>query len=191
MDRKKAIKSLAALGFLGLTSASVFEWTKVKIIISTDNLNQKKYIIAELAEMIIPRTNTPGAKDAEVETYIINNIKFCTDQKSQQNFLHGLLDLENYAFEKYNASFINCSSDRKAKILTFFEQNAFYKYQILNKIQNKVFGKPFFSLLKELTIEGYCTSQKGATIGLVYDYIPSSYHSCILLSKNQRSWATK
>ncbi|MGY0037942.1 gluconate 2-dehydrogenase subunit 3 family protein [Pedobacter sp. NJ-S-72] len=55
----------------------------------------------------------------------------------------------------------------------------------------KFLGIPFFIILKQLTVEGYCTSQTGATKGLAYDYIPRTFASCIPLTKNQRSWATK
>jgi hypothetical protein len=61
---------------------------------------------------------------------------------------------------------------------------------MLNKINKKLFGESFFFKLKELTIEGYCLSQPGATIGLAYDYIPGKYEGCTPLKPNQKSWAT-
>ncbi|WP_316820137.1 gluconate 2-dehydrogenase subunit 3 family protein [Pedobacter gandavensis] len=148
-------------------------------------------LIAELAEVIIPRTNTPGAKDAMVEVFIVDMIKSCSDLKTQNNFINGLTELKKYTSDHYNTSYSKCSLSDKVLILKFFEDKATYHYNILNKIDRKLLGQPFFTKLKELTIEGYCSSKIGATEGLAYDYIPHNFQCCIPLTKDQRSWATK
>lgn len=150
-----------------------------------------KELIAELSETIIPKTDTPGAKDAGVENYIINVLVNCTGQVEQNKFLNGLIDLQDYTQKKFNKSYFKCNLNERTFILTHFEDKGVYSYQILNKINNKFLGGSFFSLLKNLTIEGYCFSKIGATEGLAYDYIPGSYEACIPLSASQKSWATK
>lgn len=154
-------------------------------------LHKKKALIAEIAEMIIPRTNTPGAKDAKVEDFIIGMIEFCSDTKTQNNFISGLDKLEKYTLDNYGHSFIACNLAEKIEILTYFENNSRYKYHILNKINYKILGRPFILRFKELTVEGYCTSKWGATKGLAYDYIPVTYEACIPLMSNQTAWATR
>jgi hypothetical protein len=49
---------------------------------------------------------------------------------------------------------------------------------------------PFFALLKELTVLGYCTSELGATQGLAYLAVPGEYRGCVGLRPGQKSWAT-
>ena len=49
----------------------------------------------------------------------------------------------------------------------------------MGKVQYRLLGKSFFSILKELTVEGYCTSKLGATQALTYVYIPGSFQGCI------------
>jgi hypothetical protein len=191
MNRRKAIKNLIIFGSIGITSVSIYEWQIFNSPIDLNVLKKKKETIAELAELIIPRTDTPGAKDAKVEEYILKMIEFCTDVKTQNKFLTGLTDVEKYAVNNYNQVFIKCSNADKTSILKHFEEKSYYSINILNKANNKFLGKPFFACLKELTIYGYCTSQLGATKGLAYDFVPGSYQACIPLNKNQRSWATK
>ncbi|HLX67414.1 MAG TPA: gluconate 2-dehydrogenase subunit 3 family protein, partial [Puia sp.] len=62
---------------------------------------------------------------------------------------------------------------------------------IIGKAQEVYLGRSFFTTLKKYTVEGYCTSQAGATRGLSYLYVPGSFHSCIPLQPGQRSWATR
>lgn len=190
MNRRSTLKYIFSAGILGLGLNGLYKY------ITYDNfdiysLPGKKNLIAEIAEIIIPRTDTPGAKDAQVELFIIAMIMEASDKKIQHNFMKGLADLEEYAYHNFQRDFLKCSPSQKVSILTYFEKSSNYSYLILNKINNKIFGMPFFIKVKSLTIEGYCTSELGAKQGLAYDYIPGSFVSCIPLKNKQRAWATK
>jgi len=176
---------------LGGVSGAVYDFFKHGAPIPLSQLPQKKQLIADLAELIIPRTDTPGAKDAKVEDYIIKMITENTDTNAQKSFLTGLGELERYTTNKFNKPFINCDHDQKTEILQHFYDKANYPLAIINKVNKKFFGYPFFFLLRDLTVKGYSTSFLGATKGMVYDYIPVNYQACIPLQKNQLAWATK
>ncbi len=191
MDRRNSLKGIGALILVGITSVSTFKWINSVVKIDFKHLIEKKTLIAELAETIIPRTTTPGAKDAKVEDYILRMLASCTTVSGQHIFLNRLTDLEDYAVKNYNSGFVNCSVINKTQILKHFESKGTYTYPILNKLNNKLLGKPFFVQLKELTVQGYCNSELGATKGLAYDYVPSTYQACARLAENQLSWATK
>lgn len=191
MDRRTSIKSLIVFVSVGLSSFSFYKWTAFNSAADVSLLEQKKHILAELAEVIIPRTDTPGAKDAKVEEFIIGMLKYCTEPKAQHNFLNGLADLEQYVLKNYNGDFVSCTEKQKIAVLRYYEDKTVYKSSLVNKVNNKLFGIPFFVSLKQLTVQGYCTSMTGAQQGLAYDYIPGTYQACIPLINNQRSWATK
>jgi hypothetical protein len=191
LKRRTYLKSIFAIGALSATSFSLFRWFDLNKPIEPAELWNKKAVIAELAEMIIPRTHTPGAKDANVQDYIISVILNCNAVKQQHKFFYGLEDLEKYAIEQYGKDFLKCNAVQKKEIMVHSAKNAQYSYGILNKINNKFFGQSFFSKLKNLTVEGYCLSMPGATQGLAYDYIPGKYEACVPLQLNQKSWATK
>jgi len=148
-------------------------------------------LIAELAEVIIPRTDTPGAKDAFVHQFIIKVILNCNHPRQQQIFMRGLEDLEQYTHDQFHQSFIKCSQVEKESIVQHFSDHAAYSMEILNKVQKKLWGVSFFTKFKNLTVEGYCLSEAGATQGLAYDYIPGTFIACTPLQANQKSWATK
>ncbi|WP_442588358.1 gluconate 2-dehydrogenase subunit 3 family protein [Pedobacter sp. AW31-3R] len=191
MNRRSSLKGIAAFIGLGISSFSIYKWQRFKQPPNLEGLLLKKALIAEIAEVIIPVTDTPGAKDAHVEDFILNMICYCTEAKSQHIFMNGLDDFEEYTQRNYSKNFLQCSTSEKIDICTYFEDQSSYPFEILNKVNNKFLGKPFFVRFKELTVEGYCTSEIGATIGLAYDYIPVNYQGCIPLAKNQKSWATK
>ncbi|MEQ7799529.1 gluconate 2-dehydrogenase subunit 3 family protein [Pedobacter sp. ASV1-7] len=191
MDRRTTLKGILTLSFLGVSSFSAYKWFFFHKSIDSSSIIAYKELIAELAETIIPLTDTPGAKAANVENYILNVILNCTETVEQNIFLNGLRNIERYAMDKYDKSYLKCTLDERNQILEHFEAKSVYPYQIINKINKKLFGKPFFTQLKNLTVEGYCNSHIGATQGLAYDYIPGSFESCIPLKSHQRSWATK
>lgn len=191
MNRRTSLKGLFLFASVGISSFSLYKWFSGQKIPDLSLIHEKKELIAELAELIIPRTDTPGAKDAKVEVFIINIVKFCSDTRTQNNFVNGINDLENYVQERYGKHFLNCSKIEQMATLSHFEKKSVYDYTILNKINNRFLGTPFFSELKSMTVEGYCTSMIGATQGLAYDYIPGNHVGCIPLTKNQKSWATK
>ena len=191
ISRRNAIKALLLVSTAVISFFLIDKWLKIISLPDLSLLHKKKSIIAEIAELIIPKTDTPGAKDAKVEEFIIGIIEFCSDRKTQNNFLIGLRRLEDLSIDKYGKAFLSCAVSEQLALLTHLENNALYQVNILNKIRNKLIGKPFIVRFKELAAEGYCTSYAGATKGLSYDYLPITYNACINLESNQRSWATR
>jgi len=90
----------------------------------------------------------------------------------------------------YGHYFEACSASQKIELLENLE-SSWNSKGLLMKINNKLLGRSFYSLLKTLTIEGYCTSLMGATKHLEYLPIPTSYKAVTTLKTNQKAWATK
>ncbi|MFB5944697.1 gluconate 2-dehydrogenase subunit 3 family protein [Albibacterium profundi] len=160
-----------------------------KTPISPDILDRKN-VLDEISEIIIPRTDTPGAKEADVSMYIISVFKSCLTSRDKRTLLYGFNNLDEYCQTQYSSLFANCSKDRKIAALAHFQDQGAYKNAFVNKVRNKLLGKRFFELIKDLTVAGYCSSKVGATQGLAYDHIPGNYIACVPLSPNQRAWAT-
>ncbi len=155
------------------------------------SLTKFEVLIGDIAEVIIPRTCTPGAEDADVGKYIINVIENCTSPRDRRTFILGLERLENYCLSKYHYPFSKCDELTQRMVLKHFETAEIFSNPILNKIKVRIWGKAFFDQMKWLTVSGYCTSKLGATQGLAYDSIPVNYIACIPYLSNQKSWATK
>jgi len=191
MNRRSYLKNIFIITGIGAVSLSVFKGFELVRPFDIRDLEKKRDVLAELAEIIIPETATPGAKSAMVHDYIINVMINCNLPKQQRRFFSGLEDLEEYSLNNYTKKFLNCTSAEKHDILEYFSLQSGYSNRTLDKIDNKLFGTPFFIKLRQLTVEGFCQSQLGATKALAYDYIPQTFEGCISLKPNQKSWATK
>ena len=191
MNRRKVIFSIFLLGGGGVLSYSGFRWFQFAKTPDFKSLENDEALIAELAEVIIPATSTPGAKDVMAEKTIISLIKNCADRKTQNNFINGLKDLTNYTNQKFGTPFTSLSPIQQKTIVGHFEEKGRNFSGIPGKIKNKLLGKSFFEIIKYYTTVAFCTSKSGANNALAYNLIPGKYLSCISLSPNQRSWATK
>lgn len=148
-------------------------------------------LVSEIAETILPATDTPGAKEAKVGEFIELMLKDCYYPKDQNSFMEGLKDLSKKGFLK-------ASEEERIKLLTEAED---YSYKAKEENEQKrrqareaqqTFeepGVPFFSLMKELTLLGYFTSEVGATKALDYVPVPGRFEGCITLEPGQKTWA--
>lgn len=191
MDRRDAIKGIFVVGAVGGAGYAGFRAFELHREANLKSFIEKKDLIAELADTIIPTTSTPGAKAAKAEGFIISILSNCTSNVEQNLFLEGLEKVERYCGRNFNKHFSACSSSQRFSVLAHFEKSELYDSKLLNKINNKFFGTSFFAKLKELTVQGYCNSFVGSSEGLAYNYIPGHYFACIPLKPNQKSWATK
>ncbi len=168
---------------------------------STDYQN----LVAEIAEMIIPRTSTPGAKDAGVGAFIEKMLKDCFSAIQQEHFTKGLNALEEEAKKLAGGKkFLEASKEQQTELLKKFEalakseieQNKQAKKQVDAEtgLTKETKGKketptPFFQLMKELTLLGYFTSEQGATKALAFDPVPGKYVGCMKMTTGQKAWA--
>jgi hypothetical protein len=190
MNRRQAIFRISLAGTAVVTTVAGYKWYDITKKPDLAYLDKSKELIAALAETIIPATDTPGAKDAGVQDFIILMIKECTERKAQNKFINGLKDLQSYSESKYGKLYQHCGAKEQELIMAHFEKKGKPFKGIAGKVQSRFLGNSFFTTLKQYTVEGYCTSQPGATKGLAYLYIPGSYQGCIPLNKGQRGWAT-
>ena len=191
MNRRKAISSIfliagaSAVTITGIETGTLYKHPDLTW------LQTQLPLIAELAETIIPETDTPGAKTAGVAPFIVTMVNDCTPKKTQNKFLAGLKDVEKRSMSEFQRSFVNCSPEERYSILEYFEKRDRPLKGIAGKISFRMFGYSFFSVLKKYTVMGYCNSMIGATKGLAYQPVPGQYNGCIPLQNGQKVWASE
>ena len=144
-------------------------------------------IISEVVEIIIPKTDTPGAKDVGVPGFVDLMLKDCYNKEDQDRFLAGLTTFDEEAKKAYGDSFIYCKPDQQVELVTKVHAAA-----LAESKTNKEAKRPFILMAKELTLLGFFTSEPGATQVLQYIAVPGSYKGCIPLAEagNGKTWAT-
>ena len=150
--------------------------------LATDN--QQK-MIAEIAELIIPTTGTPGAKAAKVPEFINVLITDCYPEQDQKRFFGGLDKLDADAKSAHGKGFLAITKAQQTALLKKAEADA----RALRSKQPAA-PAPFFQMIKEMTVTGYFTSEIGATKALNYVAVPGAYRACEPMKPGQKSWAT-
>jgi gluconate 2-dehydrogenase gamma chain len=105
--------------------------------------------VATLVDLIIPRTDTPGASDAQVPAYIDRALS--KSGSLRDRFKLGMARLNDRAKENHGATFDALTEAQQIALLTEISQ-----------APATALGR-FFKLAKDLTIEGYYTSKAGLT----------------------------
>ena len=138
-------------------------------------------LLDEIGETILPETSkSPGAKAAKIADFMQKIVRDCYSAEEQGIFKSGLIEVEEKADQQFNNSFLKLSGSQRLDILNGFEEEA--------KEKKENDPSHFFTMLKQLTIWGFFTSEVGATKALRYDPIPGSYEGCLDLKPGQPAW---
>ena len=129
------------------------------------------------AELIMPATDTPGARAAGVPQFIDRTIGTWCSPTQAKLLRSGLDQLDVDARAANGAAFADLTAAQQIALLTRYDTGGDPQ-------------RPFFGLLKELTTIGYFTSKPGATLALRYDPVPGDYRGCVPLKEIGRAWAT-
>lgn len=190
MKRREVIIALVLLGigvcYMGFRI--FFDWFRSRKA-DLSQLTLYGELVDELAETIIPETDTPGAKSAGVGATVFLLVEHCLGEREQSVFLYGLAELDKYSKRRFGHVFAGCRETDRLQALDYLESNATFGGWFVTKVRQRLFGKPFIVLVKELCTIAYCRSMQGATLALAYDPIPARYDACVVIEERQCSWA--
>lgn len=184
MNRRELLKHIALL-----TGASVVgaEWFLTGCKNETSAASQGLFsdndlaLLDEIAETIIPRTQTPGAKDAHTGAFMAEYIRDCYTQDNQQIVVAGLKEIEQASRDRHKAAFVSLEPGQRAAILQVFSDAA-------QAAQSSEIPH-FFTLFQQLTLLGFFTSEQGYTQVLRFELVPGKYEGCIEYTAGQGAWA--
>lgn len=185
LNRRDAIRGLAltfgaaATGLAGrAAAATTLSWTPTAL-----NSDQAR-LVDVVAELIIPATETPGARDAGVPQFIDRALADYCDKAQRDRLLGGLARMDADARVAHGDTFVTLTPQQQAELLTAYDQEAAAARQ-----QNG--PSHFFLDLEDLVTVGYFTSEPGATQALRYDPVPGAYHGCVPMAEVGRAWAAR
>lgn len=184
MDRREVLKmSSAILGYtiVGGTAAAVLSGCKADVNAKPADLDlfdQSSYdLIVDVTERIIPRTDTPGAKDANVVSYIHSRLKNFATPEEQSKMMEKLGLFNSMSESKFQKQYNDLPEGEKIQIMEMMQEEA-------SKADDHVFNE-----LKRETMVGFFTSEVGATQVLRHDPIPGAYNGCIDYTPGEKVWA--
>jgi hypothetical protein len=195
MNRRQALKSIGIAAALPLPSKELFALGREAhahiqaadsrdryIFQSLDSVESE--ILSVASELIVPETDTPGARAARVPEFIDTVLTGWFHEDERKRFLRGLRDLDERARASEGAGFSSCSSPAQIRILQDLESEATRALEdvepkrLARRAAQSTPGAPFFTVLKWLTVFGYYTSEAGMDKELEYVEFPGTYDGC-------------
>jgi len=134
--------------------------------------------VATIAELIIPKTDTPGAREAGVPAFIDVMLADWAGDDQRQMFTAGLANVDERSRALFGKEFVACSEAQRTQILTDLDA----ELARLRDTKSDA-SKNFFQAMKWLTLTGYYTSEVGATTELHYRVVPGRYEPCYPLDQ--------
>jgi hypothetical protein len=139
-----------------------------------------------IAEMILPRTETPGATDVGVAEFIDLMLTEWCDEPEKSRFLNGLADVDAKTQALFGRNFVDCTPLQQGEILTVLGEEMMVAIQRRHErgLSDDIPAEKeeFYPMFRRLTLTAYYTSEVGATDELHFEIIPSSHDGCVQIT---------
>ena len=198
MQRRDVLKMLAAGAAIPVFSPPVFAFFREAQAqvgsaykLRTLNPHQNSTVVT-MTDLIIPETDTPGAKGARVNEFIdVILTEWATDEE-RQHFADGLADVDKQSNELYGKDFIDAAQAQQVALLRAMDdvsaaQRGEQRQKHGNTVpeMDKQLKGNFYDIFKGITLHGYYTSEIGFTQELKLQIIPGGQHGCQTIGAGQ------
>lgn len=190
MDRRELFRILGAGAALPLWNSdllAMFQAAQPKsgYVLRTLNPHQNATLTL-MADMIIPETDTPGAKGARVNEFIDLILTDWATDAERQKFLAGFGEVDQRSNALFSKDFIDATPPQQDALLRYLDQRLAVERENLlprrflrnQRERDHQLDGSFFSVVKRMTLYGYYTSEIGFTQELRKEIIPGAYHGC-------------
>lgn len=134
---------------------------------------EEEALLGELVDLVIPSTDTPGARELGVHLFVIRMVSECRPPAFAKSFKQGMGQFVTGAEKAFGKKWKHIPVERQ---LAYMEQ----------KKRDKEEGSEiptFLKGLRELTVKGYMNSEYVMTKLLPYQLIPGYFKGCVPVSE--------
>lgn len=159
MDRRQVIRHFLVVGAgLAFMPSCVYKEGKVSIQLKSIQITPaQEQFLKELADAMIPPTDTPGAAELGSHLFALKMVDDCFVKEEQETFVAGLKKLQS-------------AKAVPAELMASAEKN--------KQREELAFLKSF----RRLVIQGYTQSEYVMTNLLPYQLVPGKYYGCVDLT---------
>ncbi|MEL7530341.1 MAG: gluconate 2-dehydrogenase subunit 3 family protein [Bacteroidota bacterium] len=187
MNRRNALKTLS-LATGGVLTASALNWTGCKAEPSVFRFFKPEdtATLDQIGETILPKTeDSAGAGEIGISEFIDIYAADCLKPSHQAALRNAypqfLLDCKN----KYQDDFVDLKPEQQHEILLALDEEAIVYNQSLKPKE----PPHFFSMLKNMVLFGYFSSEAGAKQALRYLPVPGRYDGNFPFQAGDKAWA--
>ena len=188
MQRRELFRLLgagAALPVFDSNLLAAFQDAHPKSTYALRTLNEHhNATLVTITDLIIPETDTPGAKAVRVNEFIDLILTEWAHQDERQNFLAGLDNVDKRSNELFAKNFIDAAPVQQTALLSELDQQYAMdredreRHPFVRRPHNAQLTGDFFGVVKRMTLYGYYTSEVGFAQELRKHIIPGAYHGC-------------
>lgn len=191
MERRELLKMIAAATGAAMIGIPAFVYGQAPVPNEKSAFSEADVAkLDEIAETILPRTKTPGAKDAGLGAFMARFVTDCYTPEYQAIFREGLADIDQRA----GGRFVSLSPEARTELLRSLDTDAGKRINAMGVATGEPQRKPvklhYFTLIKQLVIFGFFTSKVGATEVLRYVAVPGRYDGSAAYEPGTPAWAT-
>ena len=140
----------------------------------------------EVGETILPTTaKSPGAKAANIGEFMNVIVTDCYDEANKRVFSSAEQAINEVSREMYDRGFMELTPEERHDVLVQIDEDA----QSFEAAREDGTAPHYFSLVKQLTLWGFFTSEVGSKEALRYNPVPGRYEACIDYQEGDRAWA--
>ena len=139
-------------------------------------------LLDDIAETILPETDTPGARSAGVGAFIAVMVNDTYSPPEQETFLAGLESLQSLCEAEFGSAFTDLEPAQRLAIAVRLDRE---QYDVAERGE----ATHYFRMLKELTVLGFFSSEEAYTDVLEYAETPGRYDPCRPLDSTVRIMA--
>jgi hypothetical protein len=134
-------------------------------------------LLEQVVDVVIPRTDTPGALDAGVPAFMHQMLAEWASPDTRADIINVLESVERRAWNKFGAAFRELPPERRLEVMRALDDEGLAR-------EDLAYGK-----FKSLVLVGYYHSEVGATQELRYELVPGAWRSCLPLAEVGRASA--
>jgi hypothetical protein len=182
MNRRIAIRNMALILGSAAVLPSCLHDNKGKPVVELKHLKldaEQENLVNNLTETILPKTNTPGAKDLGINLFVFKMIDDCFDEKGQDEFMTGLKEFGEAVDKKHGKSFNELTAAERTAFVSDIEKQS----KDPNNKDKDAKANVFYWTVKGQTVFGYTTSKYFMTEQMVYELVPGRYNAMFPVKK--------
>lgn len=191
MERRELLKMIAAATGAAMIGLPAFTCAQAPVASAVSAFSEADVaLLDEVADTILPRTSTPGAKDAGAGAFMARYVADCYTPQNQAIFRDGLADLDRRGGQR----FLALSPDARTALLRTLDAEARAGQATTAKeggVDPGPLAPHYFTMLKQLAIFSFFTSRPGATEALRYVPVPGRYDGDLAYTPGTPAWATE
>lgn len=198
MHRREMLRLLSATAIGPVVSPELFTMLQQAqpssdYRLQTLNAQQNETVVA-MMDIMIPVTDTPGAKAAKVNEFLDVILTEWATPAERNQFLAGLAGVDPMSETLYARKFVEASVEQQTALLRSLDDVVDWEhspdfnddYDGAIDYDARMRGD-FFRVFKNITFHGYYTSEIGFTQELKKEIIPGEQHGCAPIPAGKRA----